>query len=282
MTVAETLSVDGYLFTSGATRQIETRAGLYRTTPMRGSDTSVYGRHGVLPGSRRRRDTGGFTASIWWWGVDRDSAERQFEQLLRAASPTHRLATWVRGLGDGTPRSCAGRVVDAVEPEDLSLGQGFRARLAVQVPAGCWTDTTDTTDATPAGVVLPADLLLTSKARATLEMGDLRYLIVGPVTNPQVLVTGDLAPGQSFTWAGTVPAGCTLTVDTGTWTVTGAGSSGGTPFVPSLDLLSWTGDRILEVPPAAPGQICPSVRLLGSQAGAGTQLSIVGRASFLT
>jgi len=280
--VTETWSVDGYQLTSGTTRQVETRDGLYRTAAMRGSDTSVYGRHGVLPGSRRRRDAGGFTVTVWWTGAGRADADAQFEALLRAATPSHRLATWVRSLGDGSTRVCAGRVVDTVAPESLAGGTATRAALSVQVPAGCWTDPVDSTDTTAAGGALPQALVLASKARATLEMGDLRYAVTGPVTNPAVAVTSDLAPGQSWTWAGVVPAGCALLVDAGAWTVTGSGSSGGTAFAPSVEALTWTGDRFLEVPPAPPGTAAPAVVLSGSAGGGGTSLAISGRTSYLT
>lgn len=273
-----TWTVDGLLLTDSRNMRVETRD--LRTAGLRGSDTAVYGRHGVLPGSRRRLDASSFGLTLWWHGLTEDACEQAFDSVLRAAAPVHRTATWVRSMGDGTTRTCQGRVATSTSPVFLGWDEGqlWRAQLDVTVPGARWTDSADTSDATPAGGALPTALVLVSKARSTLECDDLRYLIAGPITDPTVTVTSDLVPGQSFTWVGTVPAGSTLTVDSGAYAVTGTGSG----FTPSIETLRWSGERILAVPPAPPGVAAPGVQLSGTSGGSATQLTVVGRASYLT
>lgn len=265
---------DGYELTDGFLRDVEVRDGLM--TPAGGNsnvqDVSAIGRHGVLDGIRRTYGAGSFVVQMWL--LDTRFTDAEWQTLLRAVMPQHRLVHWERMLPDGTMRETWGRCPQAPTPTSLGR-QGVRVSLEIAVPRAFWQDEVITTDATAAGAALPQVLPLASKAGASAPMADLQFTITGPVTNPLITCTSDPTVNDQLGFVGVVPAGASLTVDAGTWTVTAVGMP-----VPTLDAFTWTGYRLLEVPPAIPGQV-PTVQLDGSGGGAGTKLSVAGRAKYL-
>lgn len=267
---------DGFELTDGWYRDVEVRDGLL--TPASGSqqvqDTYVVGRHGVLDGLRRTFDAGSFVVQMWL--LDKKFLDPQWQDLLRAVMPQHRLVHWERMLYDGSMRECWGRVPSAPQQVAALGNQGVRVSFEVHVPRAFWQDEDVTTDQTAAGAALTQTLDLASKAPSSAPMADLVYTIIGPVTNPVVTCTHDPVINDSFTFQGAVPAGASLTIDAGTWEITAAGMA-----VPTLDAFQWTGYRALEVPPALPGGGAPQVQLAGSGGGADTQLVVAGRNKYL-
>lgn len=273
----EAWTVDGYVLTDGLVRDVEMRDGLNSTPPVRGDFAPVAGAHGGLDSGRRKFGPGSFTLNMWLgapFAGSRGDVEVAWDTLLRAIAQPHRLATYVRTLAGGSQRRCFARMTNVLTPQAIGQrAERFAAEFGV--PAAFWTDLADTTDATVAGTALPQDLTLTSKDGATGPMGDLVYTITGPITNPQVMLMSDLTLTDYFRYGGAVGAGQTLVVNTGTWAVTGTGG-----LAPDGSLLTFTGDRYLEVTPARPG-VVPAVRLIGTGGGGTTRLAVTGKRSFL-
>lgn len=273
----EAWSVDGYVLTDGLVRDVEYRDGTNATPPTRGDFASVAGAHGGLDRGRVKFGPGSFTLNMWLgapFAGSRADVEVAWDTLLRAIAQPHRLAVYTRTLAGGSQRRAAARMTNVLTPQHIGQrAQRFAAEFGV--PAAFWTDLTDLTDQTVAGTALPQDLTLTGKDGATGPMGDLVYTITGPITNPQVMLMSDLTLADYFRYAGTVGGGQTLVVNAATWAVTGTGG-----LTPDPSLLTFTGDRYLEVTPARPG-IIPAVRLIGSGGGGGTRLAVTGKRSFL-
>ncbi len=166
-------------------------------------------------------------------------------------------------------------MLSALTPTPLGQG-GMRISLEVNVPAGYWESADVAFEATAPGTALPQDLDLEPFADATAPMEQLAYRITGPITAPTVTDTTDGPGGDSFTYTGQITAGQTLTVDAGTWQLTGSGG-----LVPDPGRLTNTGPSFLRLAPGRPGT-APSVRLTGTNPGPTTQLAITGRRAYLT
>jgi hypothetical protein len=262
--------VNGWELTGGVFRDVEIRDGLYNSPPpsTQAQDVYVVGRHGVLDALRRTADAGSFVLQMWALEATWAQAAADYHLLLRAAGQYAYAALWQHQLPDGaTVRQTYGRMSAAVEPSSLGQ-QGWRAAIEIQVPSAFWQDSAISTDTTAGGsLVLP----LASKALVSAPMNDLTYTITGPITNPQVMVT---TPGDPFNdWfqlAGTIPAGDSVTFNAGTWAITAAGI-----VAPTLDVVQWSGDNLLEVMAAPPGLV-PTVTLSGSGTTGATKLAVAG------
>jgi hypothetical protein len=270
MSVRERWTANGFEITHGWTSDVETRVGLMRVAAPRITSSPQPGAtHGELVGGRRKHLPAGFNLAVWCGDVTREAAEQRYEEVLRSVGQQWTPTDWRRTLADGTVRQAFGRLVNSIAPEPIG-SMGMRFGLEVMVHSGFWRDLAGTTDTTTGA--LPRTLALTSKARSTGPMADLVCTITGPVTNPQVL---SLDTGLGFIYSGVVAAGQTLTVDSGTWLVTGTGG-----LLPTVELLTWTHERYLEVPAAVVGST-PSVVFSGSGSSGATSLSVQGTSCFL-
>ncbi|GAA2746176.1 hypothetical protein [Kitasatospora cinereorecta] len=270
--------VDGYELTDGLVRDVEYRSGLVTTPAVVGANAAVPNRIGEL-WRPKHHGPGKFTLALWlapraggWQAV-----EQAWEDLLRAIARPHRLLTFERYTAAGQLRRCQGEVLSALAPTPLGQS-GMRVGVEVNVPAGYWESGDIAFEATAPGSPLPQDLDLDPFTDATAPMEQLAYRITGPITAPTVTDTSD-GPGRngdSFTYTGQIAAGQSLTVDSATWQLTGTGG-----LVPDPARLTNTGPAFLRLAPGRPG-MPPSVRLTGTNPGAGTQLTVTGRRAYLT
>lgn len=263
---------DGWEITQGLVRDVEKRDGLYRTAAKRGGNVTIAAQHGDL-WRPKKNGPGTFVLSLWLGGSTRAEVEGYWDTLIRAVTPGHRLVRYQRRTASGEWREAWGEVVSAMEP--TPHGQVLmRASVEVTIPAGRWQRQTDASAALPG----TGALTLGTFADSTAPLDDLTYRITGPITNPTVQDTTDVALGtlgDSFTWTGVIGAGQTLVVDSGKWTVTGEGGLS----VPHVGPLSYTGDRFLTVPVAPPNGV-PQVQMTGFNVGAGAGLTVTGRPAY--
>lgn len=267
---------DDYELTQGFVRDVETREGLYRTPSPRGDDAVVAARQGDL-WAAKRWGPGGFVLNVWFGDdTSREAVEEAYDEMLRAVAVVHRQVRWRRHLADGSIRECYGQLVQAIEPK--AIGQrGVRFGVEVKVTAGVWNDVDPTTFFGVPGAPFNTALPLAAFERATGPMDEFSFLIEGPVTNPLVRAAdnGGWSTTEWFKYTGVIPAGKSITVDSKAWTVVGGGG-----FVPNPAALSYGGGRFLTVWPQPPGLV-PTVRLEGAGGGAGTRLTVTGRAAYL-
>lgn len=263
--------VDGYELTLGAGLEVEYRAGLYAPPGPVGDNPRFPGVTGVM-WVPKVHGPGHFVLSIFAEGVNRAAFEAQWDELLRQVCRPWELLRWERHLADGTVRYCDGEVVSDLGP--TPIGQvATRASIEVGVPGG-YFESPAAVIATPAGAGLPKTLVLSAFATATAPMETLVYTITGPITDPVIVDVTAGVDGPSFTYTGTVPDGAQLVIDAANWEITGVG------FTPDMAGVAHTNVRYMLVRPPRVGQT-PTVQLRGSGGGAGTALSVAGRARFL-
>lgn len=269
----ETWHIDGWELTQGIVRDLEYRAGLYRTPAVDGTDSNVSNRTGRL-WRPKTHGPGQFTLAVWLGGASRAEAERLYDELLRAVVHPHRLATYRRGLADGTARECSGDVTAALEPTAIGQ-QGMRLGIEVTVPRAYWRGTVLRTAqrTVPLGATV-VTLPLPEFARSTAPMEGLTYRITGPVTSPTVADITDDGVADSFTYSGVIGSGQTLVVNSDTWQVTGEG------FTPNQAAMNYTGRVFLPVVAARPGRT-PTLRLTGTSMNTATTLRVSGYEAFL-
>jgi hypothetical protein len=269
-------TADGWTITEGLVRDVEYRAGLYKTPGAVGEDADVSNRTGNL-WRPKVHGPGSFVLNIWLGSNDRATVEAYYDEVQRALVHPWRQTLFERGLANGTVRRCLGDVVAALEPQPS--GQSLmRMSIEVNVPAAYWDGTVDRN----AGIAMPGaaangsvDLALTPFAASTAPMEKLTYKVTGPIDNPTVTDRTDFANGEWLWYAGSIPAGQSLVVNSDTWQVTGLGG-----FVPNVAALNFSDRRFLWVPSARPGAV-PTVRLTGSNVTAATRLDVSGREAFL-
>ncbi|WP_327074443.1 hypothetical protein OG196_31885 [Kitasatospora purpeofusca] len=270
--------VDGYELTDGLVRDVEYRTGLNTTPAVVGANATVPNRIGEL-WRPKHHGPGKFTLALWLAPASGGWAEveRAWEDLLRSLVRPHRLLAFERHTAAGQIRRCQGEVLSALAPTPLGQG-GMRLGVEVNVPAGYWESADTSSASTAPGSPLPQNLDLAPFADATAPMEQLAYRITGPITAPTVTDTSDGAgrDGDSFTYTGQIGAGQALAVDSATWQLSGTGG-----LVPDPARLTNTGPAFLRLAPGRPGRP-PSVRLSGTNTGAGTQLTVTGRRTYLT
>jgi hypothetical protein len=269
--------VDDWELTQGYDRDVEYRRGLYRTPAAEGEDANVANRTGRL-WRPKVHGPGSFVLALWFGSsISRAAVEAAWDEILRALVHPHRLSVYKRYLADGTMRQCQGDVVAALDP--TPIGQlGMRCGVEVNVPSGYWAGATEQSQTVAMGASASThnvDLTLSAFARSTAAMENLTFRITGPVSNPRVVDMTDGVEGESFSYVGSIPAGQTLVVNSGTWAVTGEGG-----FAPILSRLNHTGRRYCAVAPARPGQT-PKVRFYGENVAAATALNVRGYEAFL-
>lgn len=261
----ETWTVDGYALTDGAVRDVELREGLYATPEgYRGELTAVGARHGLL-WRPRPLGPGAFALQLWLGADSRAELEDAYDELLRYVIRPERLLSWRRGLADGSVREAMGQVVERIEP--APIGQlGMRVGLVVQVPDGRWRDlATSDSGALAPGVAVE----LAAFADATAPMDDLVVTVNGPLTGN--LRVEDVRSGKGFSYSGALPGvGQSLTVNAGSWTLTGA----------TWATLSYDGATPFELTPGTPSGP-PAIKVTGDGMTGATRVRVTGRQAYL-
>jgi hypothetical protein len=270
----ESWTVDGWTLTQGLVRDLEYRAGLYRTPAAEGADGNVSNRTGRI-WRPKTHGPGSFVLAMWIGDAVRSDVEALYDEMLRAVVHPHRLSVYRRTLADGTIRECSGDVIAAIEPS--AIGQSaMRMGIEVNVPEGYWRGTYDKIAESSLSLGWSTqDVSLWGFSDSTAPMEHLTFRIDGPIQNPRVGDRTDGVEGEWFQYMGTIPQGQALIVNSSTWAVTGSGG-----FVPNLAALNYSGRRFLPVVAAPPGAI-PKVRITGTGTNNATRLTVTGREAFL-
>ena len=274
ITTAETLTANGVVLNTLA-YNVASIAGRLRTPPKRGDNLPVAGRHGALRTRRKRFDAGEVVLPMWVVGADEDGLPptetsgrarffANYDQLVRVFSAD--TVELVHTLPDGTSRRCIGEVTDTLDPEVRGSIPGGKFSVALQVPGAFWEDADTVATSRVHGVGTHG---CAEFAGATAPMDDLAVSFVGPANNPHV-ACGDVW----VSYLDVLDAGQSVTVDAGTWTITGSGVSA------DYGRLRYGGDtRWFVLDPADPA---PQVTVSTTDAADSPQTVLTGRRKFLT
>jgi hypothetical protein len=266
--VRERWFIDDFELTQGYVREVEYRQGLYTTAELQGDNGQVPQRAGEV-WRPKRRGAVGFAVNMWVAGEDRTEVERLYADVLQAIGDGTRLPLWRRHLANGTVRQTEAEVVGVITPTPVG-NVAMRLSLEARAPAGVWEATVDAEQQTTArpgtGTVLD---MVNFGDDITAPLDQLVYVITGPATNPEV-VDATVGAGDSFRYAGTVPAGATLTINSETWGINGSG------FTPDRGAFYHTGPRFMTLRTPMPRQY-PRCRFNYANGGATTRLRVYGR-----
>jgi hypothetical protein len=258
--------IDGWDLTQGLVRDVEDRAGWFGIAPPRGDNPTVPNRDGVL-WRAKHRGPGSVALNVILDGLgDPAALEAAYDDLVRAASPLHRLVALDRVPEAGHTRRAMAELTSTIAP--TMLGKlGMRCQLAFSIPTGRWDGLVQVSSLSAAGAAaaLPFDLIEFDGGTAPLP--SLAYRVDGPAQNPTVV---DEVGGGWWTYTGTLTAGQSLTVDAGAWTVTGSGG-----LVANPAALTYSGPGYLTLAAPPPGGHY-RVRLDGGGQGAGSRLTVSG------
>jgi len=268
---------DGYLLTNTNIRDISYESSIFDTPAKRGDNSTIAQSHGEL-WRPKVYEAGNFTLNMWTF--DRTSqavAVDLYRDLMRVVHRNLELVTFERKWDNDTRwYRCKGEVLQTVSPS-YNSNRGYRFGIEVHVPGAFWESPSLVTHSTLTSAALPQSLDLVNHADSNAPMDHFRFAVTGPVTNPRVeLYKSGVATGQYWQYNGTVATGQTLTVDSATWAVTGAGG-----LTVNEALLDYTGARYLTVQPRHHTETAPQVRLSGASGGSGTKLTVTGRSKIL-
>lgn len=264
---------DGWEITEGTVRDWAYRAGSDSTTAMVGVNAVVPNRDGEL---WRPKQTGpaSFNLDVWLAGTNRTDVELAWRTLLRAVRRPHRLVRFTRYMASGEHVYCYAELIGTIEPTYIAQ-KGMRASMAFSVPAGRWYSEDSYTMQTVAGAALTQTLVLTSFEPSTAPMDTLTFQVKGPITSPIVVDRTDTGfDDDTCKYDAPLTVGQTLTLDSGSWDVTGAGG-----LAINQSKILPTGGRLLTVNAARPGEV-PTVQLRGSGGSTTTQLIVTGRRAY--
>lgn len=283
--IRERWFVDDYEFTDGDIRDVEYRTGQLVTPAGRGGNAVVPQRTGQV-WRPKVHDQGVFTLSIWF-GISQQQAQQQWDDILKACMQPHRLPTWRRITAAGEVRVCLGEVVASTKP--VPVGQlGYRADLQIDVPRSYWhSDLAYVMASNPLGLgleglgvdplggsnTITVDLVGLAPSTAALE--ELVLRIDGLAVNPVITDITDRGRGEVLSYAGSIPDGTSLTLDSGQWWATGGGG-----LAPNQAAVNYTGDRYLTIAAPPPG-VTPRLQLTADQIGPHTKLTVSGYRSYL-
>ncbi len=270
---------DGYLLTNCGVRDIVYGSSVYTGAGKRGDNTTVAQRNGDI-WRPKMYESSKFTLNMYVYSPrGQEFALDAYRELLRVMTRQDGLVEFMRVWDDGSRRyRCFGEVLQSVAPTNLGP-RGFRMGFEVNVPGAFWESVDAVVHTYQDSPVLPQTVTLTNHADSTAPIDDMRFVVTGPITNPGVeLVRTGTTQVEQWSYSGVVAAGQTLTVDAGTWAVTGTGG-----LIVDQARISYTGNRYLTVQPHRPNDIvqAPQVRLTGSSGTSATRLSTVARSKVL-
>jgi hypothetical protein len=255
---------------------LEDRNGWDDIPAMRGSNTTLLGRHGTA-WRRKRYDEAKKVLTISVNGVGEDGwsipetgreqralYETNLDILLRLLSPRHRPLRVERVHANGDRRQADCEVTSILTPNTFGDTYG-QISLELGVPGAFWEDVDPTSyrlayDATTGGTqVMEVYSLVGSNA----PCADPIVAITGPCTSVAV---HDTETGSGFTYAHALTSGQVLTVDAGAFTALKGATS-------VLVDLAMADQQILEIVPAPSSYRGPSVTVVA--AGTSAPFSVV-------
>jgi hypothetical protein len=276
----EIWTVDGYNLSSYA-HDIQVWDGLDLTPDIKGSDTDIPQRHGLLPGVNYFTEAHKAVSMVvntadYVTGIEptdvrqkRANFDYNLDQLVKIFY-RRKLLNVVRQMSNAEQRQAYCKCVAGIQPVTLGIA-GAQVTFDLMLPYSFWRDLNPTTQASAAGLAAGAQVRFDLFDAATAPMTDLQYRIDGPITNPKVTC---LETGAWFQLTGTLATGQSVTFDASTMTVTPTGG-----FVVDMAMVTHGGDpRWLSMVPSIDG--C-KLQLDGAGLGAATKLTVTGKRAFL-
>lgn len=225
-TTEELLTVNGVILNTFA-KNIESLAGRLRTPSFRTENRQVPGRHGALRTPNKMFDENSLALPMWVAGCDDNghipagsNARKEFykrvDELTRLFKGGSTALDIRHTLPDLSVRQCFGDVLEVFDfTTDASPLGLFSVNITVYDPFWRDVDPQTQTFASANGSSVEA----TQFAGSTAPMDDLTYQLIGPWTNP-VLTFAD---GSWIAYDVALTAGQGVTIDAGTWKLTGTG-----------------------------------------------------------
>lgn len=282
-TTTETLTVNGVVLNTLA-KNIESLTGRLKIPQLRTENIAVPGRHGRLRTQRKYYEESILVLPMWVVGCDdngvvtnnRQQFFQNLDQLTQLFKPGNGMLEVLHTLPDGTVRRVWAEVTEAI---DFSTEGGSnplgKFSVALKVPSVFWEDqTAQSLDMLPTqnGAITPFTGM-------TAPIEDAVFTITGPATNTRIEA---LYNGSSldvpcwFQYAATVPAGQTLTVDCGKWTLTGGGG-----YTADYSQLSHAGTpRWLTIVPG-PVSGAPQLLITSSGTTGATKVNLTAKRKYL-
>lgn len=279
-TTTEILTVDGTNLKTLA-KNVSSLAATLRAPSRRGANPVAAGRSGSIYARNKPHEEADYVWDMWVKGSDDDGAipggstsRREFykrvDELTRMFAKEHGLLDVRHTLPDGTIRQAFLECSAAIDFTTQAINPIGLFKVNLINPGVYWQDTT----ATIATGNQNPSTTVTSGAGATAPLDDGVFVITGPISNPKIL---DLVTGDSyFQYNATIPAGVTMTVNCGTWSVT---LSSGTVDYTKV-AFKFTNGRLLRLLPDPTG-LGYSMNLTGTGTTAATKISLSGRRKFL-
>lgn len=272
-TTTEILTVNGVVLNTLA-KNIDTLAGRLRTPGLRTENIVVPGRHGALRTPNKKFDQNIITLPMWVAGCDDNGAipsdsNARIEFYARVDELTRVFKNGeldVRHtLPDGSIRQIFGDAMDVFDWTTTAAPTGmFGVNILAYYPF--WQSLAALTQELGAD---GASAKFTRFAPSTAPIEDIAWKLTGPWLNP-VLTFGD---GSWVAYDANIPAGQSLTIDSGTWQLTGSGG-----LVVNYTKIRHDGadDRWATLPATS-----QTVTLGGTTRTAATKLAGTGRNMFL-
>lgn len=258
----------GWELTTGSVRDVESRAGWESLSPGQGENVTIPNRGGYVF-RPKRISAGKFSLSFWLAGADETDLLSLWGQIIQAAAPLETLTSVRRIDPDGTEWRCEAELTGTIAPTRVA-DRGLKAVLEFSIPSGQWESASAYSAQTAAGGALPRDLSLPFLAGSSGQASTLYLEVHGPITNPVVADVTPYGSGHKVAYAGTIPTGGVLILDSANWY---AGSTG---FALNHAALQPTAGRYMLIDVPVPGTV-PVLQLRGTGGGATTKLVVSGR-----
>lgn len=284
-TTTEILTVGGVVLNTLA-NNIESIAGRLTIPPKVTTNTQVPSRHGRLRAVRKYFDEGQLILPMWVKGCDDNGAiptgktERTMffnnvDKLSQLFYPGSGQIEMLHTLPDASVRRAWCEVLDILNFTVDGFNPLGKFSVSLRVPGSFWEDQSASTVAlTPVwnGQIAQFD-------GNTAPVEDSVFTIHGPCTSIKIQALYNGLPLEADSWfqyTGALSATQTLTVDCGTWTLTGGGG-----YVPNYALLTSGGSpRWLTLVANVYGQ-SPAVKITSAGTTGATTVSVTAKRKFL-
>lgn len=271
--IRERWYADAWEFTEGDIRDVEYRTGQLGAPALRGGNAEVANRPGEV-WRPKLHGPGSFSLSVWL-GTYQVQAQNLWDELLRAVVQPHRLVAYRRITADGETRRCLGEVTGRVEPTAIAQN-GYRAQVEVNVPGAFWFgEQLQTVTSPTAGAANWREFDLPAFAKSTAPLHELALTFHGLWVNPKVIDITPAGRGDTLLYAGTIPAGKSLRLDSADWSAT---PDAGWTFSPQA--VNYSGDRFLQLAATPPGGV-HRLRIEAETIGPGATVDVSGYRTYL-
>lgn len=260
--------IDGTAVRRSTVRLVTSRAGWHNVNPFVGQNIAVPSRHGEI-WVPKKVGAGAFSLDIWLYGNTDQKINDEWDRLLSLVMKPHRLLTVEKRLPNQEVRYCEAELTGSIQPTMVGR-HGMRATLQFRIPSGTWrSQKTWIYESTP-GSSLSELLLMPGIADSTAPINDALVIVRGPITDFTVRSRVD-DQDHEMTYGDTVPAGASVIINTGTWSMRGANTSS------NPAALSTNGDHLLTINPSS----SPNVRLYGTGGGSQTNIRVEVKSAYI-